>query len=101
MPVFRQILGLEGTAWNLSAALFDRDLIALESNPYKPVQGGIHPREAAQHHASVMKELISSVVRDRKRSPVLLSPKDPGSAHVSGRLQRQPVQLLLLSMFLL
>jgi hypothetical protein len=29
MPFFGQILGIEGTAWNLSAALFDRDLISL------------------------------------------------------------------------
>ena len=64
MPVFGQILGIEGTAWNLSAALFDRDLVALSSRPYSPAHGGIHPREAAQHHASVMKELISTVLTD-------------------------------------
>lgn len=62
MPFFGQILGIEGTAWNLSAALFDQDLISLVSRPYRPSQGGIHPREAAQHHASVMKDLISSVL---------------------------------------
>jgi N6-L-threonylcarbamoyladenine synthase/protein kinase Bud32 len=64
MPVFGQILGIEGTAWNLSAALFDRDLVALASRPYSPAHGGIHPREAAQHHASVMRELISTVLTD-------------------------------------
>jgi len=64
MPVFGQILGIEGTAWNLSAALFNRDLISLVSRPYRPAQGGIHPREAAQHHASVMRDLISRVVQD-------------------------------------
>lgn len=63
MPVFGQILGIEGTAWNLSAALFDSDLVALASRPYSPVKGGIHPREAAQHHASAMKELIGSVIK--------------------------------------
>jgi len=64
MPVFGQILGIEGTAWNLSAALFDHDLVALASRPYSPAHGGIHPREAAQHHASVVKELIATVVSD-------------------------------------
>jgi bifunctional N6-L-threonylcarbamoyladenine synthase / protein kinase Bud32 len=64
MPDFGQILGIEGTAWNLSAALFDKDLISLVSRPYSPVQGGIHPREAAQHHAQVMKELISLVLKE-------------------------------------
>ncbi|HUW85273.1 MAG TPA: bifunctional N(6)-L-threonylcarbamoyladenine synthase/serine/threonine protein kinase [Methanoregula sp.] len=64
MPFFGQVLGIEGTAWNLSAALFDRDLISLVSRPYSPAQGGIHPREAAQHHASLMKELIASVLNE-------------------------------------
>jgi N6-L-threonylcarbamoyladenine synthase/protein kinase Bud32 len=64
MPVFGQILGIEGTAWNLSAALFDRDLLALASRPYSPAQGGIHPREAAQHHASVMRDLLSEVLKE-------------------------------------
>jgi len=64
MPVFGQVLGIEGTAWNLSAAIFDTDLIALASRPYRPPQGGIHPREAAQHHAAVMKEVIGSVLTD-------------------------------------
>jgi len=64
MPDFGQILGIEGTAWNLSAAIFDRDLITLASRPYSPAQGGIHPREAAQHHALVMKELIGSVLKN-------------------------------------
>jgi len=62
MPIFGQVLGIEGTAWNLSAAVFDTDLVSLVSRPYKPPHGGIHPREAAQHHASVMNEVISSVL---------------------------------------
>jgi len=64
MPAFGQILGIEGTAWNLSAALFDRDLISLCSRPYSPAHGGIHPREAAQHHASVIKDVISTVLEE-------------------------------------
>ena len=78
MPVFGQILGIEGTAWNLSAALFDRDLLALESRPYQPVQGGIHPREAAQHHASVMKELLGEVLRDPQSITGIAYSKGPG-----------------------
>ncbi|MDD1717329.1 MAG: tRNA (adenosine(37)-N6)-threonylcarbamoyltransferase complex transferase subunit TsaD, partial [Methanoregulaceae archaeon] len=62
MPIFGQILGIEGTAWNLSAAVFGTDLISLYSKPYHPLHGGIHPREAAQHHASEMKALISRVL---------------------------------------
>jgi N6-L-threonylcarbamoyladenine synthase/protein kinase Bud32 len=78
MPVFGQILGIEGTAWNLSAALFDRDLISLVSRPYSPAQGGIHPREAAQHHASVMKELISSILKDPDKITGIAFSQGPG-----------------------
>jgi N6-L-threonylcarbamoyladenine synthase/protein kinase Bud32 len=78
MPVFGQILGIEGTAWNLSAALFDRDLISLVSRPYSPVQGGIHPREAAQHHASVMKEVISSILQDPDKITGVAFSQGPG-----------------------
>ena len=53
------VLGIEGTAWNLSASVFDDDLITLSSHAYRPPQGGIHPREAAQHHAQEMREVIS------------------------------------------
>jgi bifunctional N6-L-threonylcarbamoyladenine synthase / protein kinase Bud32 len=78
MPFFGQILGIEGTAWNLSAALFDRDLIAMVSRPYSPPQGGIHPREAAQHHASEMKELINAVIKDSKQITGIAFSQGPG-----------------------
>lgn len=78
MPVFGQILGIEGTAWNLSAALFDRDLITLVSRPYSPAHGGIHPREAAQHHASVMKELIGSVLTEPDKITGIAFSQGPG-----------------------
>jgi len=78
MPVFGQILGIEGTAWNLSAALFDRDLVNLASRPYSPVHGGIHPREAAQHHASAMKELIGSILTDPDKIGGIAFSQGPG-----------------------
>ncbi|MFA6225122.1 MAG: bifunctional N(6)-L-threonylcarbamoyladenine synthase/serine/threonine protein kinase [Methanoregula sp.] len=78
MPVFGQILGIEGTAWNLSAALFDRDLVTLVSRPYSPAHGGIHPREAAQHHASVMKELIGSILTEPDKITGIAFSQGPG-----------------------
>lgn len=78
MPVFGQILGIEGTAWNLSAALFDRDLVSLVSRPYRPVSGGIHPREAAQHHASTMKELIRTVLTEPEKIEGIAFSQGPG-----------------------
>jgi len=78
MPVFGQILGIEGTAWNLSAALFDRDLVALVSDPYRPPSGGIHPREAAQHHASEMQGLISSILKEPEKITGVAFSQGPG-----------------------
>jgi bifunctional N6-L-threonylcarbamoyladenine synthase / protein kinase Bud32 len=78
MPDFGQILGIEGTAWNLSAALFDRDLIAMASHPYSPPQGGIHPREAAQHHASAIRELINSVMTEPEKIKGIAFSQGPG-----------------------
>ncbi|HVP96552.1 bifunctional N(6)-L-threonylcarbamoyladenine synthase/serine/threonine protein kinase [Methanoregula sp.] len=78
MPAFGQILGIEGTAWNLSAALFDLDLLALSSRPYSPEHGGIHPREAAQHHASAMRDVIGSVLKEPEKVTGIAFSQGPG-----------------------
>ncbi len=55
-------LGIEGTAWSLSAGVVDeKDVILLESDPYIPESGGIHPREAAQHHSERIGALLKKV----------------------------------------
>lgn len=47
------ILGIEGTAWNFSTAIISSKGVIAESNStYVPKEGGIHPREASQHHAN-------------------------------------------------
>jgi len=48
-----RVLGIEGTAWAASAAVFDAgtDEVAIETEAYEPESGGIHPREAAEHMA--------------------------------------------------
>jgi len=52
-------LGIEGTAWSLSVGVVDEnDVIVLESDPYVPESGGIHPREAAQHHSEKIGPLL-------------------------------------------
>ena len=55
-----RVLGIEGTAWCASAALFDSetDTVSIESDAYQPDSGGIHPREAAEH----MREAIPTVL---------------------------------------
>jgi len=57
------IFGLEGTAWNLSAALVDEmGVIHEKSATYTPASGGIHPREASQHHAEHMAKVVGDVI---------------------------------------
>jgi len=58
------VFGLEGTAWNLSAALVDeQDVLYQKSATYTPAKGGIHPREASQHHAEHMADVVGDVIR--------------------------------------
>lgn len=58
------VLGLEGTAWNLSAAIVDeKDVIAETTATYMPASGGIHPREAAQHHANHIARVIRETLK--------------------------------------
>jgi universal protein Kae1 len=57
------VFGLEGTAWNLSAALVDEfGVIVEKSATYTPARGGIHPREASQHHAEYMAKVVGNVL---------------------------------------
>jgi N6-L-threonylcarbamoyladenine synthase/protein kinase Bud32 len=58
------ILGIEGTAWNLSAAIVDEyDVIAETTATYRPASGGIHPREAAQHHANHITKIVGETLK--------------------------------------
>lgn len=58
------VFGIEGTAWAASAASFDSDTdeIFIESDPYLPESGGIHPREAAEHMAEAIPRVIREVL---------------------------------------
>ena len=59
-----RILGVEGTAWAASAALYDScdETIVIESDPYQPDSGGLHPREAAEHMSTALPEVISTIL---------------------------------------
>ena len=54
-------LGIESTADNLGIGIASSDgaTLANEITTHVPEEGGIHPREAARHHADVMGENIS------------------------------------------
>ena len=59
-----RVLGIEGTAWAASAALYDaaEDTTVIESDPYQPASGGIHPREAAEHMGEAIPQVIQAIL---------------------------------------
>ena len=71
------VLGIEGTAWNLSAAVVnENDVVAEVTDTYSPATGGIHPREAAQHHAKYASTVIRKVLEEAKEKSVTSSDID-------------------------
>ena len=58
------ILGIESTAHTLSFGVVEDDGSAKPSvsNLFRPEEGGIHPREAADHHSDVAGDLLSQVM---------------------------------------
>jgi N6-L-threonylcarbamoyladenine synthase len=57
-------LGLEGTAHTCGVGIVDdrANVLANELDMYRPENGGIHPREAANHHSEVVIPLIRKAV---------------------------------------
>ncbi|MBO5654038.1 MAG: bifunctional N(6)-L-threonylcarbamoyladenine synthase/serine/threonine protein kinase [Candidatus Methanomethylophilaceae archaeon] len=53
-------LGIEGTAHTLGVGIVDTDrkVLANVLDMYRPAEGGLHPREAANHHGDVVASLI-------------------------------------------
>ena len=66
------VLGLESTAhtFGCGVATSDGEILSNVNSEYIPPQGGIHPREAAQHHARVALESVipKSVIRESSSS---------------------------------
>jgi N6-L-threonylcarbamoyladenine synthase len=57
-------LGIEGTAHTAGVGISSEDKILSNVwDMYRPVKGGIHPREAANHHGQVLPELIEKAVK--------------------------------------
>jgi N6-L-threonylcarbamoyladenine synthase/N6-L-threonylcarbamoyladenine synthase/protein kinase Bud32 len=54
-------LGIETTAHTFSVGVMDDRamVLSLEGSTYKPKTGGIHPREASQHHAEVAGDVVA------------------------------------------
>ena len=63
-------LGLEGTAHSVGAGIIDDEgnILTNELRMYRPPEGGIHPREAANHHAQNVVPLIQDAMESAKIS---------------------------------
>ena len=57
-------LGIEGTAHTCGVGIVDDsgNILANEIDMYKPATGGIHPREAANHHAEKVVPMVKAAV---------------------------------------
>lgn len=64
-------LGIEGTAHSIGIGIVNEinekcDVLSNLIKIYRPEQGGIHPREAANHHAMYIADLIKESVENAK-----------------------------------
>ena len=58
-------LGIESTAHTFGFGLVDeKNVLFNVKSMYTPKKGGIHPREAAEHHSDVLEELLKQVPKD-------------------------------------
>ena len=57
-------LGIEGTAHSMSVGIVDSEAYVLSNiiDLFRPPQGGLHPREAANHHADAVAKTIVEAV---------------------------------------
>ena len=57
-------LGIEGTAHTLGVGIVDDEcnVLANELDMFRPKEGGLHPREAANHHSDVVSTIIRNAV---------------------------------------
>ena len=69
-------LGIESTAHTFSFGLVDGNgkPHPSVSDTIRPAEGGIHPREAADHHVELSTSLFSKILEDNN-----LTPSDIGS----------------------
>lgn len=61
-------IGIEGTAEKTGVGIVDDEgnILASRGKPLIPESGGIHPREAAEHHAATIVPLIKDVLKEAK-----------------------------------
>ncbi len=64
-------LGIESSAddFGVGIATFEGEILANKSDSYIPTEGGIHPREAARHHAEVADQVLQSALETASLNP--------------------------------
>jgi len=64
-------LGIESTADDFGVGIvsFDGEILANVGDAYVPEKGGIHPREAARHHARVAGKVIAEALEESGLKP--------------------------------
>ena len=67
----RYCLGIESTAddFGVGVAAFNGEILANVSDGYLPETGGIHPREAARHHAEVADKVLAEALAKAQVKP--------------------------------
>jgi N6-L-threonylcarbamoyladenine synthase/protein kinase Bud32 len=111
LPGNPRVLGIEGTAWAASAALYDagrecsseppdadagNDAVVIETEAYQPDSGGIHPREAAEHMADHLPAVVERVL-DRARAATFTDPSVDVDGQSSSGQQTVPVDAVAFS----
>jgi universal protein Kae1 len=75
VSVKRYCLGIESTAddFGIGVATFNGEILANVSSGYIPETGGIHPREAARHHAEAADQVLAEALAKAEVKPKELS----------------------------
>lgn len=65
------ILGIESTAHTASVGIVTEraEVLGLASDMYRPPKGGIHPREAANHHVELLPGLVANALEQAHVRP--------------------------------
>ena len=65
------VLGIESTAHTASVGIVaeNAEVLGLASDMYRPSTGGIHPREAANHHVERFPDLVAQALAAARVSP--------------------------------
>ncbi len=65
------VVGIESTAHTASVGVVDESarVLAVASDMYRPPRGGIHPREAANHHVELFPGLVTRALEEAHARP--------------------------------